>query len=138
LLARNAKRKPYFAYSASLRIYGEIPDLNEISNRLSLKPTRTHRKGEKRAPRSPLYRQDMWSYEPPVDRSEALAKHVDALWLVLKPHKKYLLKLKESLSVDVFIGYRSNCDTAGIVVPHTSLEMFRQLKIPFGISIIVT
>jgi hypothetical protein len=40
--------------------------------------------------------------------------------------------------VDVFLGYRSNCDTAGIEVPHTSLEMFSELQIPFGLSIIVT
>lgn len=40
--------------------------------------------------------------------------------------------------MDVFLGYRTNCDTAGIEVPHTSLEMFSELKIPSGISIIVT
>jgi hypothetical protein len=24
----------------------------------------------------------------------------------------------------VFLGYRSNCDTAGVEIPHTSLETF--------------
>jgi hypothetical protein len=37
----------------------------------------------------------------------------------------------------VFLGYRSNCETAGFEVPHTSLEMFTELQIPFGISIVV-
>jgi hypothetical protein len=39
--------------------------------------------------------------------------------------------------VDVFLTYSSNVDTAGIEVPHTSLEMFTELEVPFGISIIV-
>jgi hypothetical protein len=138
LAGTEREEETYFAYSATLRIAGEIPNFDEISNQLGLTPTYTHRKGEKRGPRSAGYRQDMWSYTAPLVKSEALHKHVDSLWLALKPHKCYLLKLKESLSVDVFIGYRSNCDTAGIEVPHTSLEMFTELQIPFGLSIIVT
>jgi hypothetical protein len=112
--------------------------MDEISATLGLSPTHSHRRGEKRGPKAAPYRQDMWSYSAPVEKSEPLYKHIDALWLKLKPHKHYLLELKKSLHVDVFVGYRSNCDTAGIEVPHTSLEMFTELKIPFGISIIVT
>jgi hypothetical protein len=112
--------------------------MDEISTRLNLKPTHSHRKGEKRDPRAAGYRNDMWSYTVPLDKSVPLHKHIDALWLALKPHKSYLLRLKESVSVDVFLGYRSNCDTTLIEVPHTSLEMFSELKIPFRISIIVT
>ena len=59
------------------------------------------------------------------------------LWERLRPHKEYLLGLKKSVTVDVFLGYRSNCDHCGVEVPHTSLEMFWELKIPFGLSIIV-
>jgi hypothetical protein len=80
----------------------------------------------------------MWMYTPAVEKSEPLHRHIDALWLELRAHKRYLRGLKKSLNVDVFVGYRSNCDTAGIEVPHTSLEMFTELEIPFGVSIIVT
>jgi hypothetical protein len=54
------------------------------------------------------------------------------------PHKDYLLKLKENLTVEVFLGYRSNSDTAGVEVPHQSMEMFTALQVPFGLSIIVS
>ena len=128
----------YFAHSATLRIAGEISSMDEISATLGLSPTHSHRKGEKRGAKGAPYRQDMWSYSPPVEESELLHRHIDALWLKLKPHKLYLLELKKSLNVDVFVGYRSNCDTAGIEVPHTSLEMFTELEIPFGVSIIVS
>jgi uncharacterized protein DUF4279 len=137
-LAGKEREDTYFAYSATLRIFGDIPDMDEISARLGLQPKHSHRKGEKRNPRAAPYSQDMWSYRPPVDESEPLHKHIDTLWLKLKPHKRYLLRLKKSVNVDVFLGYRSNCDTAGIEVPHTSLEMFSELRIPFGVSIIIT
>lgn len=128
----------YFAYSATLRIFGDIPNMDEISATLGLQPTDSHRKGEKRNRRAAAYRDDMWSYSPPVDKFEPLHRHIDAMWAQLRPHKRYLLKLKRTVNVDVFLGYRSNCDTAGIEVPHVSLEMFSELKIPFGVSIIIT
>ena len=130
--------KTYFAYSATLRIFGDIPSPEDISAHLGLQPTKTHRKGDKPDPRHSGFRDDMWAYDPPVDKSESLDKHIDALWAKLKPHKQYLLELKKSLAVDVFLGYRSNCDHAGIEVPHASLEMFAELEIPFGVSIITT
>lgn len=79
----------------------------------------------------------MWSYEAQVDEKIDLEKHIDELWAKLKPHKEFLLGLKKTLTVDVFLGYRSNSDTAGIEVPYSSLEIFTELKIPFGLSIIL-
>ena len=79
----------------------------------------------------------MWSYDPPLDKSEPLHKHIDALWESIEPHKEYLLELKKQATVDVFLGYRSDCETAGVEVPHTSLQIFVELEIPFGLSIIV-
>ncbi len=127
----------YFAYSATLRIFGDINELTEITNNLGFEPTSYHKKGDRRGPKSPPYNYDMWSYKAQVDKEAAIESHIDGLWSKLKPHKEYLLELKKTLTVDVFLGYRSNCDHAGIEVPHTSLEMFTELKIPFGLSIIV-
>jgi Domain of unknown function (DUF4279) len=128
----------FFAYSATLRIAGDTSNIDEISATLGLSPTHAHRKGERRGAKAAPYRQDMSSYSPPVEKSEPLHRHIDALRLKLKPHKPYLFELKKSLNIDVFVGYRTNCDTAGIEVPYSSLEMFTELEIPFGISIIVT
>ncbi len=127
----------YFEYSATLRIFGNIEDLNEITSSLGFEPTSFHKKGEKRGPKSPPYQHDMWSYEAQVDEEIDLENHIDELWAKLQPHKEYLLELKKTLTVDVFLGYRSNSDTAGVEVPYSSLEMFIELKIPFGLSIIV-
>ena len=128
----------YFAYSATLRIFGDIPDLDEITERLGVTPSDTHRKGDRGwGLNLPPYEHDMWSYNAPVKKAEPLHVHVDALWNTFRERKEYLLQLKRDLKVDVFLGYRSNCDHAGVEVPYQSLEMFRELQIPFGLSIVV-
>jgi hypothetical protein len=126
-----------FAYSATLRIFGDIPSLDDITANMGVNPTYTHRRGERRGNRSAPYIHDMWSFSPSVLEDEALEHHITALWSEIKPKKDYLLDLKRTLTVDVFLGYRSNCDHAGIQVPHTCLEMFSELEIPFGVSIVI-
>jgi hypothetical protein len=127
----------YFAFSASLRIYGDGLPFDKISSQLGVQPTYMHRKGEQRHPRSPPWPDDAWHFRPSLAETTELAAHIDALWEVLKPHVAYLQSLKQRYKVDVFCGYRSNCDQAGLEVPHTSLELFTALGIPFGVSIII-
>jgi len=127
----------YFVYSASLRIFGDIPDLDEITKSLGVIPSSSHRKGDRQGPNSKPYKHDMWCYTAPVKGNEALTVHIDALWNTFRARKQYLLQLKRGLTVDVFLGYRSNCDHAGVEVPHQSLQMFSELQVPFGLSIIV-
>jgi len=140
--ARDPREVPddgtYFACSATLRIFGNIPDLDEITWHLGVAPSETHRKGERGwGPSLPPYEHDMWSYNAPVEKAEPLHVHVDALWNTFRERKEYLLQLRQDLKVDVFLGYRTNCDHAGVEVPYQSLESFRELQIPFGLSIIV-
>ena len=138
LAGGESEAENYFFYSATLRIFGDISDLDEVSSHLGLRPTSVHRKGDKRGPRGSGFSHDLWSYTVPVDKRQPLSEHIDALWTQLKPHRDYLVELKSCLRVDVFLGYQSNCDSAGVEVPFTSLEMFVELKIPLGVSIIVT
>jgi Domain of unknown function (DUF4279) len=128
----------YFKYSATLRIFGTIPDFDEITQRLGVTPSGAHRKGEPfRGSNLPPLNHDIWMYNAPVEEIEPLHVHIDTLWNTFRDRKEYLLHLKQGLTVDVFLGYRSNCDHAGVEVPSGSLEMFRELQIPFGLSIIV-
>jgi hypothetical protein len=48
-----------------------------------------------------------------------------------------LKKLKERLNVDIFCGYRSDCETAGFEFDHRALIIFTELEAPFGVSVIV-
>jgi hypothetical protein len=127
----------YFRFSATLRIYGDNVPFEEISQRLGVQPTHFHRKGERRGPRSPEFRDDAWHYEPPLPDTDPLEDHIDALWQVVRPAVDFLKTLKERFRIDVFCGYRSNCDTAGFQVSHKCLELFTTLEVPFGVSVVI-
>jgi hypothetical protein len=128
---------PYFRYSATLRIFGTIPNFAEVKQNVGLNPTHIHRRGEFRWPGSKPYENDMWMYTPPVEETEPLHVHIDALWEAIRGQKQYLLSVKRDTTVDVFLSYRSNSDTAEVEVPYQSLRLFLELEVPFGLSIII-
>lgn len=128
----------YVAFSATLRIHGDDLPFEEISRQLGVQPTHLHRKGGRRRPRSPAYGDDAWHFQPALPETETLDRHIEALWHVVRPHVDYLKALKQRYSVDVFCGYRSNCDHAGFSLSHECLELFTALEVPFGVSVIVT
>lgn len=127
----------YFHFTAALRIHGDGVPFDELSQRLGVAPTMQRRKGERRGFRSHWYKDDAWHFQPSIPETEPLGAHIDVIMGVVRPHVEYIRSLKARFSVDVFCGYRSNCDCAGFEVPHTSLELFTALEIPFGVSIIV-
>src|SRR4051794_18102364 len=127
----------YFAYSASLRISGAIPDIEAITRQLGLHPTHVHRRGEFRRPGATPHGTNMWIYEAQVAESEPLDMHINHLWDRLLDHKLFIRQLKTSLMVDVFLGYRTNSGTAGVEIQHQSLAIFTELEVPFGLSIII-
>jgi len=114
----------------------DIP-FDEITEQLGVKPTLQRRKGEWPGPRSPQYKDDAWHFQPEIAETEPLESHIEELMNVVRPNLDYLKSLKSRFKIDVFCGYRSNCDHAGFEVPHTALELFTALEIPFGVSIIV-
>jgi hypothetical protein len=127
----------YFAHRATLRIFGDSLDFGQISETLGLEPTALHRKGEIGSATAEPWPHDMWAYTVEMKESEPLYKHVDTLWASLKPHLQYLLELKQETVLDVFLGYRTNSSHSGLEIPPRSLEMFVQLEIPFGLSVIL-
>lgn len=126
-----------FGHSASLRIFGEALDLDEVTRIMGVQPSVAYRKGERRGPRSPPNKHDMWMLSSDLPEERDLGDHIDALWEKIKHRVEYLRGLKRVATVDVFLGYKSNVDHAGVEVPYRSLEMFIQLELPLGLSIVV-
>src|SRR5687768_10387622 len=85
----------YFAYSASLRIFGDQLDFDGITQHLRLAPTNHHRKGEQRTPQAPPYKHDFWAYKSPLPEDYPLAIHIDTLWAHIKHATAYLRSLKQ-------------------------------------------
>jgi hypothetical protein len=126
----------FFLFSATLRIFGDIGDLDAITTELGVAPTHSHRRGEvflRTSSRS--YEHDMWSYSAPVPRDRPLDVHLEALWREMRPHVSYLKGLKERLSVDVYCSYHTNCSSGGFEVDHRALTIFAELEVPFGVSV---
>ena len=67
----------YFAFSATLRIHGEGLPSRRSPHARGL-PTHSHRKGERRGPRSSGYRDDAWHFQPVVPESEPFERHIDS------------------------------------------------------------
>jgi len=132
-----ARPAEYRNFSASLRIFGEIPDLDAISSHLGVPPTYTHRRGERRSKKAAPFEHDAWIFEAPVAPDRPLDEHLLELWRLLKPHAAYLRGLKRRFAVDVSCGYRSSSDTAGFSVMPKALEIFTELAVPFGVSVII-
>jgi hypothetical protein len=124
-----------FEYSASFRIAGLDLPFDEIERVLQLSASHTHRKGEHRG--KTTFKEDMWRLESPLVETRPLSEHLDWLWTQLAPHKAYLLTLKKRYHIDVFAGYRSSCDMAGLDIPIASMQIYFDLGIPFGLSIVV-
>ena len=61
--------KPYFRFSASLRVM-EAPELHhEIEAETGLKPSKVHCKGDLKYPgKSYVWKNDIWMLESPLDR----------------------------------------------------------------------
>jgi Domain of unknown function (DUF4279) len=129
--------KPYFCYSATLRVMGDGINFEELETQIGVQATEKYKKGTSRRPGSPPAAHDMWLYKAPVAEHQLLGDHINALWKTIEPAKSFLLSLKKTCTVDVFLGYRSSSDHAGFEVPYQSLEMFRDLEIPFGVSVII-
>jgi hypothetical protein len=129
---------PYVNFSSSLRIYGDLGDPAQIEQELGIRATHSHRKGDLRIENSNIsWDTDAWIFVSPVPEDRPLDEHIGKLWELLRPHKKYLKELKKKVKIDIFNGYRSNSDSAGFEISPRSLDMFIELGIPFGISIIV-
>jgi hypothetical protein len=125
-----------FEFTVTLRIMGKIDDPDAITRKLGVSPTRTHRWGERYESGVDPYG-DMWAYTPPVAANQPLEEHLLALGQVIRKHGRYLRKLKRFLTVNVFCEYRSNCPQSGFQLSHEALEIFAQLQLPFGISVVV-
>jgi hypothetical protein len=106
-----------------------------ITKELGVYPTYSHKKGDKKG--KTIHKQNAWMYESQIDENVHMDKHINDLWIKFQNKIEFLKGLKEKHQVDIFLGYRSNCDHAGIEIANENLKIFNALEIPFGLSIIV-
>lgn len=131
----------YFNFSASIRIFGENLNFKKITDNLQIAPSHSHKKGDIKKRNGKIigkpYEQDMWLYKSPVNETEPLDIHLQTLWSKLKPNKYKIIEMKKKYNINIFCGYRSNCDNAGFDVSYESLTIFCELETAFSMSVII-
>ena len=132
--------EPYFAFSATLRIKNAPHIHKEFERKTGLCPSHVHSKGDiANAKSGRVWKNDIWMLDSPLPEEDELTKHI--LWLkdMLEPHMKYILELKKrGVDIDIFCGYRSDCDNAGFNIMPNALKLFIDLDIPVEFSVIIT
>ncbi len=133
-------KEVYFNFSAGLRIH-DAPDLHqEITEKTGLIPTSSHKKGDTKSYNpNQKWTNDIWSIKSQLEEKNNLTEHLTDLWRIIKPHKDYFNELIEkNVKMDIFCGYRSNCDHCGFDIDSGGFDIIRELKIPITFSVIIT
>ena len=127
----------YFEYSACLRIHGESLDFEALENAIGIIPTHCHRRGDKKGLTSPGYRDDAWHLDSSLPASKHLDRHLEELWHKIAHAADFLRELKGTAKIDVFCGYRSNCDHCGVDIAPSSMKILVELELTCSLSIII-
>lgn len=78
----------------------------------------------------------MWLFDSNemISEHEILEIHLDYFNEIFLKHIVLLKELQRKDSLTIYCYYRTNLDSSGIDIPHKSLELYSELKIPFGIT----
>jgi len=126
----------YERYSATLRIFGKIEEMNVIGMRLGLEPTRVRRRGETVEGTSERLELDFWEMTAPVTKDRPLEDHLAWLKARLVPRWFVLQDIKNALSVDLFCEYRSNHGQGGFSVPPEAMAWLAELGICLDVAVV--
>ena len=109
----------------------------EIERETGLAPTEAHRRGEARRAGS-SWPNDVWILKSPLLAERPVSDHL--LWLdqTLRPHLDYFRSLVDAgVEIDLFCGYRSDCDHCGFSVNPEALALAHDLGVQIEVSVIV-
>jgi hypothetical protein len=110
--------------------------VDAVTEELGIDPTLSYQKGDKY--RNGVRSKSAWMYTSPTDESVHLDHQIEDLWQTFREKMDYIKGLKDENEVDIFMGYRSNCDHAGMQIAPDKLQIFNALEISVSLSIIIT
>jgi uncharacterized protein DUF4279 len=119
---------------AALRIHGDL-NLDEISQRLEMKPSYSHKKGEVgRIGR--VFEFDMWSMKSPLENRMPLGKHLEWISETFEGKYEILQAIKLRAKIDVFCWVTSG-EQDGFSLSPKALRIISALEIPMEVSLIL-
>jgi hypothetical protein len=121
-------------FRASLRISGENLQPDDVGRLLSLKPTRTHLRGQPRGRQGKsaqhIWNYSLWLLESPLDDDRDPAEHLKWLLDILVPKVSLIKTLSENYHVDLFCGFSSGSGQGGVTLDAIMLQRIAHLGLP--------
>jgi hypothetical protein len=130
--------EPYFSFSAALRIMGAGEMHDELTCELGEPSTMTRHGSPLKSNPVRKALKDLWMLESPLPESSSISDHLRWLNNQLLGHYDYIRNLvKKGVQVDIFCGYRSDCDHAGFAIEPEAARLVADLGVKMEISIII-
>jgi hypothetical protein len=124
---------------ASLGIYGEPLDLEEITGRLGLAPTSSGRKGEirssTRVKNLPPTRNSFWLLASPLPDFEPLQEHLSWLFEQLEPKRRTLEELAKQYTAKFICGFSSENGQGGCTFDPRLLSRLNSFGLPLVLDL---
>jgi len=123
--------------SASLRIFSETREIDEIEGMLGVAATRSYRKGQPISSRNPgvLRRVSAWILKSPLSDEEPLASHLKWLVDVVEPRIDVLKALEANCKIDFFCGFSSANGQGGTTLDSGILERLGKIHLDLTIDL---
>lgn len=96
----NGSPRIYHHFDAAFRVWGPDTDIEALSNATMLRPSETHRKGDRRG--KGVWEDSMWSFRSPRPETCGLEEHLEWLLDALEPLKGTLLNTIPPQSRGIF------------------------------------
>jgi len=122
--------------SASIRIFGEKLQPEEVEAALALKATRTHLKGQPRSPvQKTVWRETLWSLRSPLSPDRSVGDHLTWLLDRLEPKLDAIRALSADHRVDLFCGFSSGSGQGGFTLDPIILVRLANLGVPLVLDL---
>jgi len=124
--------------TATLCIYSELLAIDEISQALDIKPTRSIKKGEKtnkRSVSSDFSKESRWLLDSNLSDLASLEEHINQLLEVLEKNRSFLEKNIKSDEIEIRCTFSSETGQGGFVLDRSLLKRLSEFNIDLIVSL---
>lgn len=119
-------------------IKGEDLDFDAITQAMGLSPSHCGHKGDPYPDlKDCVCVRDTWMYVPDTAPDRPLEEHIDRLREVIWDKKEYLREIQNRHRVEIQVIFEPLSDFSYIVLPHTLMNLYTDLEIPFEMGIAI-
>jgi hypothetical protein len=128
-------QKLVFIAGASFRVQGSELRFDDITDKLGIDPTHTHRRGDPGRLSKQLPR-DMWMLSSPLPETQELELHLNWLAERLLPRTEYISSLRRECNIDIYCFKTCYTEQASLTLSPQALGIFTQLSLELCVSLI--